>query len=206
MFLRWFSRRLHSKKLCNTRISPCVTCPLQFGCLFWSLWNSFFSLVSSACVVKCKTRLFCWDSYRTRVNSTSFSNTATYTSDSADHRERYEIDQGFSLNNSLQHFESFGEGHIFSTVHSIPSRSVRVFAEVGRLCGGRRQRLCVAGQWSIQISWRSHDGAICDRLPFPQHSATMVGVSRSCIEIHFRWRRKGSFRDPNLVATSRYEA
>ena len=37
-------------------------------------------------------------------------------------------------------------------------------------------------------------------------SATMVGVSRSCSEFHFRWRRKGSLRDPNLVATSRYEA
>ena len=87
------------------------------------------SLVSSACVVKCKTRLFCWDSYRTRVNSTSFSNTATYTSNSADHRERYEIDQGSSFINSLQHFESFDEGHIFLTVHSIPSLSVGVFAE-----------------------------------------------------------------------------
>ena len=30
------------------------------------------------------------------------------------------------------------------------------------LCGGRRQRLCVAGHWSIQISWRLHDGATCD--------------------------------------------
>ena len=42
MFLRWFSRRLHSRKSCNTQISPCLTCPLQFGCLFWSLWNSSF--------------------------------------------------------------------------------------------------------------------------------------------------------------------
>ena len=31
---------------------------------------------------------------------------------------------------------------------------------MGSLCGGRRQRLCVAGHWSIQISWRLHDGAI----------------------------------------------
>ena len=77
-----------------------------------------FPLVSTACVVKCKTRLFCWDSDGTRVNSTS-SNTATYTSDSADHRERFEVDQGFSLINSLQHFESFDEGHIIPTVHSM---------------------------------------------------------------------------------------
>ena len=94
MFLRWFSRRLLSRKLrprfhhvsrarCNLAVSfgLCGTIPL--------------SLVSSACVVKCKTRLFCWDSDGTRVNSTSCSNTATYTSDSADHRERYEVDQGF---------------------------------------------------------------------------------------------------------------
>ena len=36
-----------------------------------------FSLVSSACVVKCKTRLFCWDSDGTTVDSTSSSNAAT---------------------------------------------------------------------------------------------------------------------------------
>ena len=121
-----------------------------------------FSLVSSACVVKCKTRLFCWDSDGTRVNSTSFSNTATYTSDSADQRERYEVDQGFSLINSLQHFESFDEGHIFSTLHSMSITFCGSLCRVGSLCGGRRQRLCVAGHWSIQISWRLHDGAICD--------------------------------------------
>ena len=43
-------------------------------------------------------------------------------------------------------------------------------------------------------------------LPFPQHSATMVGVSGSCSEFHFCWRRKGSFRDPDLGAASRNEA
>ena len=42
MFLRWFSRRLHNRKLSNTHVSPCLTCPLQFGCLFWSLWNNSF--------------------------------------------------------------------------------------------------------------------------------------------------------------------
>ena len=97
-----------------------------------------FPLVSSACVVKCKTRLFCWDSDGTRVNSTSFSNTATYTSDSADHRERYEFDQGFSLINSLQHFESFDEGHIFSTVHSMSFTFGGSLCRVGSLCGRRR--------------------------------------------------------------------
>ena len=54
-----------------------------------------FWLVSSACVVKCKTQLFCWDSDGTTVNFTSSSNAATLTSDGADHRERYEVDQGF---------------------------------------------------------------------------------------------------------------
>ena len=121
-----------------------------------------FSLVSSACVVKSKTRLFCWDSDGTIVNSTSFSNTTTYTADSADHRERFEIDQHFSLINSLQHFESFDEGHIFSTVHSMSITFSGSFCRVGSLCDGRCQRLCVAGHWSIQISWRLHDGAICD--------------------------------------------
>ena len=51
-----------------------------FGCLFCLCGTIPFSLVSSACVVKCKARLFCWDSDGTRVNSTSFSSTATYTS------------------------------------------------------------------------------------------------------------------------------
>ena len=36
------ARRLHSMKLCNTQISPCLTYPLQFGCLFCSLWSSSF--------------------------------------------------------------------------------------------------------------------------------------------------------------------
>ena len=90
---------------------------------FLFLWCHRLALSSA------KTRLFCWDSDGTRVNSTFFSNTATYTSDSADHRERYEVDQGFSLINSLQHFESFDEGHIFSTCTQCPSPSVGVFAE-----------------------------------------------------------------------------
>ena len=75
-----------------------------------------FSLVSSACIVKYKTRLFCWDSDGTAVNSTSFVNAATLTSDGADHRERYEVDQDFSLIDSLQHFKSFDEGYFFSAV------------------------------------------------------------------------------------------
>ena len=121
-----------------------------------------FPLVSSARVVKCKTRLFCWDSDGTRVNSIFFSNTATYTSDSADHRERYEVDQDFSLINSLQHLEPFDEGHIIPTVHSMSITFSGSLCRVGSLCGGRRLRLRVAGHWSIQISWRLHDGAICD--------------------------------------------
>ena len=121
-----------------------------------------WDMVSSACVVKCETRLFCWDSERTRITSTSLSITATYTSDSADHREWYEVDQGFSLINSLQHFKSFDEGHIIPTVHSVSITFGGSLCRVGSLCGGRRQRLCVAGHWSIQISWRLHDGAVCD--------------------------------------------
>ena len=92
----------------------------------------------STCVVKNKTRLFCWDLDGTRVNFIFFFNTATYTSDSADHRERYEVDQGFSLINSLQHFESFDEGHIFSTVHSMSFTFSGSLCRVGSLSGGRR--------------------------------------------------------------------
>ena len=121
-----------------------------------------FLLVSSACVLRCKTRLFCWDSDGTTVNSTSFFNAATLTSDSADHRERYEVDQGFSLINGLQHFESFEESHIIPTVHAMSFTFSGNLCRVGSLCGGRRQRLCAAGHWSIQIGWRLHDGAICD--------------------------------------------
>ena len=68
----------------------------------------------------------------------------------------------FSLIDSLQHFESFDEGHIFWTVHSMSFTFGGSLCRVGSLCGGRRQRLCVAGHWSIQIGWRLHDGAICD--------------------------------------------
>ena len=97
-----------------------------------------FPLVSSACVVRCKTRLFCWDSDGTTVNSTSSFNAATLTSDSADHRERYEVDQGWSLINSLQHFESFDEGHIIPTVHAMSFTFCGSLCRVGSLCGGRR--------------------------------------------------------------------
>ena len=96
------------------------------------------------------------------VNSTSFFNAATLTSDSADHRERYEVDQGFSLINGLQHFESFEESHIIPTMHAMSFTFSGNLCRVGSLCGGRRQRLCAAGHWSIQIGWRLHDGAICD--------------------------------------------
>ena len=43
-----------------------------------------------------------------------------------------------------------------------PTPSVGNLCRMGSLCGGRRQRLCAAGHWSIQISWRLYDGAICD--------------------------------------------
>ena len=121
-----------------------------------------FWLVSSACVVKCKTRLFCWDSNGTTVNFTSSSKAATRTSNGADHRERYEVDQGLSLINSLQHFESFDEGYTFSAERAMSYTFSENLCRVGSLCGGRRQRQCAAGHWSIQISWRLHDGAMCD--------------------------------------------
>ena len=101
-------------------------------------------LVSSACVVKCKTRLFCWDSDGTRVNST-FSNTAMYTSHRADHRERYGFDQGSSLINSWQHFESVDDGHVFSTVHSMSFTFSGTLCRVGSFCCGRRHALLDTG-------------------------------------------------------------
>ena len=43
-----------------------------------------------------------------------------------------------SLINSLQHFESFDEGHIFSTVHLMSFTFSGSLCRVGSLCGGRR--------------------------------------------------------------------
>ena len=54
------------------------------------------------------------------------------------------------------------EGHIIPTVHAMSYTFSGNLCRMGSLCGGRRQRLCAAGHWSIQISWRLHDGAICD--------------------------------------------
>ena len=68
----------------------------------------------------------------------------------------------FSLIDSLQHFESFDESHIFWTVHSMSFTFGGSLCRVGSLCCGRRQRIRVAGHWSIQFSLRLHDGAICD--------------------------------------------
>ena len=87
------------------------------------------------------------DADGTRASSTSLSNTATNTTDSADHREWYEVEKDLSLITSMQHLE----------LHSMP-----YLCRVGSFRGGRRQRLCVAGHWSIQVSWRLHDGAVCD--------------------------------------------
>ena len=47
--------------------------------------------------------------------------------------------KGFSLINSLQHFESFDEGYIFSAVHAMSYTFSGSLCRVGSLCGGRRQ-------------------------------------------------------------------
>ena len=91
-----------------------------------------FSLVSLAGVVEGETLLFGWDSDGTWFNSSFFSNTATYTSDSADHRERDEVDQDFSFITSLQHFEAFEKDHFISTVHSMSFTSSGSLCRVGR--------------------------------------------------------------------------
>ena len=90
------------------------------------------------------------------------SNTATNTTGSADHRERYVVNQNLSLLTSMQHLEPLGEGNIIPTVHSMPNPFGRCLCRVGSFRGGRRQRLCVAGHWSIQVRRRLHDGAVCD--------------------------------------------
>ena len=85
--------------------------------------------------------------------------------------------------------------------------SVGIFAEWGSLFGGRRQKAMRC--WTLD-----HPDQLVDYMMVQyvidclskKHSATMVGVSRSCSEFHFRWRRRGSFRDPDLVAASRNEA
>ena len=47
---------------------------------------------------------------------------------------------------------------------------------------------------------------MCDRLPLPEHGATMAKVSRSCSKLYVCRRREGPFRDPDLAAASRDEA
>ena len=130
--------RLHRKKVYDTQISTCLHSRRNLAESFGLCGTVHFPLVSSACVVECKTRVFCWDSDGTTVNSTA------------------------TLIKSLQHFESFDDGHIIPTVHAMSFTFSGNLCRVGSLCGGRRQRLCAAGHRSIQISWRLHDGAICD--------------------------------------------
>ena len=42
-FLRgWLSRRLNNRKSSEAQYSLCLTCPLQFGCLFYLSWRRYF--------------------------------------------------------------------------------------------------------------------------------------------------------------------
>ena len=61
-----------------------------------------------------------------------------------------------------------------------PSPSVEVFAEWGSLCGGRTSKAMRC--WTLGAS---RSVGVCDWLSLPEHSATKVGVSRSCSEINF---------------------
>ena len=135
----------------KAQTSPCLTCPLQFGSfdLFGAI---LFSLVSSACAVKGKTQLFCWTQTEPRANCTSLSNATTYTTDSADHRERYAVDQDFPPSTVCNTLNRSAKVTSFRQCTQCPSPSVGVFAGVGSLRRGGRQRLCIAGHWSIQIS------------------------------------------------------
>ena len=85
--------------------------------------------MSSACVLKYKTRMFCWDSDGTTVNFTSFFNAATLTSDSADHRERYEVDQGFHSSTVCSTLNRSRKVTSFRQCTQCPSPSVGIFAE-----------------------------------------------------------------------------
>ena len=91
------------------------------------------------CVVKCKARLFCWDLDGTTVifhvllqRSNAPPRTVLITENGM------KSDQGFSLTNSSQHFESFDESYIFSTVHSMFFTFSGSLCRVGSLCDGRR--------------------------------------------------------------------
>ena len=49
-----------------------------------------------------------------------------------------------------------------TSLHTMSITFSGSLCRVGSLCGGRRQRQRIAGHWSIQVSWRLHDGVVCD--------------------------------------------
>ena len=157
MYLRWFlrgrlSRRLNNKKSSEVQDSQCLTCPLQFGCLFYSSWSDYFPLVTMARAIKDKTQLFYWDADRTRDSSNSIPNTAANNTHGADHRERFAIDHDPSLLASLQQLDSLQESSMIPTVQSMSITFGWSLCRVGSVRGGECQRLCVAGHWGIQVS------------------------------------------------------
>ena len=160
MFLRWFSRRLHSRRLSNTQISPCLTCPMQFGCLFWSLWKNSshwyhrpaLSNAKHGCSVGTQTERESIPPPSPTQQRTP--RTVLITENCMKSTKVFHSSVCSTLNRSMKVTS-------FRQCTQCPSPSVGV-CRVGSLCDGRCQRLCVAGHWSIQISWRLHDGAICD--------------------------------------------
>ena len=113
----------------------------------------------------------------------------------------------FSLINSLQHFESFDEGYIFSAVHAMSYTFSGESLQSGQPLRWKTSK--AMRYWDTGASSSVGDYMmvqyVIDCLS-RNTSATMVGVSGSCSEFHFCWRREGSFRDSDLVAASRDKA
>ena len=134
--------------------------PVAICCLFWSLWNNsfFIGVIGLRCQVQ------------NTVGTQTEPESIPPPSPPQQHTPRTVL----ITENGMKSTKVFQS----STVCSTLNRSMKVtsfrqctqlsitfsgnLCRVGSFCGGRRQRLCVAGHGSIQISWRLHDGAICD--------------------------------------------
>ena len=120
----------------------------------FAIWLSLLVLVEQFLFHWChrpalssdKTRLFCWDSDGTRANSTSSLQHSNATPRTVLITENgMKSTKVFHSATVCNTFEPFDEGHIIPTVHSMSITFSGSLCRVGSLCGGRRQRLYVAG-------------------------------------------------------------
>ena len=88
--------------------------------LLWSFWNDYYS-TGYLGPVRSKIGHSCFIGTQTEQESAPppSPTTAANTTHSADHRERYAIEQDLSFLTSLQHLESLNESSIIPTVQSM---------------------------------------------------------------------------------------